>query len=309
MELKREISICVLATLIALNVGMGAVLCMYLVPPISREQQLSDLKYYADAFQRGEYDGHREWRVGYHRMKDHYVRAYSTNKGEWTLKVGDYSVIVGATIPDTSEEALIEAYRDGRGWTQWQVWSEDYMEEYTRSTYGTISKHSYVTGERDTWFASTNRYVDDDVEELTVEKLVDMSHDDWGGEPLYCKKNRQVAFMSENGLIIVSNNERGFSHEVTGVFPCLGCEPVRNDHAAYDDRTGLTFYVSEDGASVRSFDGTEIAHRDVCGRYDSATAYVNVAKPAMPTMYLGDGIVWKYDAQTMSIVPLTTDAR
>lgn len=301
--LYSEVGTCIIAVLFAIGIGLAAVACTFLVPEISREQQVRDLKYYADAFERGEYDGHLIWRLGYRHGRDYYVKAYSVTEGEWTLKVGDFYAIIGATLPDTSEEALLEAYREGRGWSRWQVWNEDYTEEYTRSTYGSISKYDNLTGESDPWFCSINKYVSDDIEELTIEKLVEMSHEGWNGETLYCRNSRQVAFVSERGIVIASPR----SVKAINVFPCLGHELFPDGHAAYDQESGLTFYVSEKGASVYAFDGAELFHRDICGKYNPDEAFVRMTDLSEAILYCGDDVVWKFNTKTMEIVPLITD--
>ena len=160
----------VLGLFVSLFIGFACVAYIYALPEVSNEEQLRDVKKYAEAFEAGEWDGHLIWRMDYHRGRDYYAKAYSTHSGVWTLEVGDYNVTIGATLDDTSTDELIKAYREGRGWIDKQVWSVDYTVEYSEFN-GVLSKHDYLTGESDPWFATVGPSVGDDIKYFDVETL------------------------------------------------------------------------------------------------------------------------------------------
>ena len=289
----------ILGLFVSLFIGFACVAYIYALPEVSHEEQLRDVKKYAEAFEAGEWDGHLIWRMDYHRGRDHYAKAYSTHSGVWTLEVGDYNVTIGATLDDTSTDELIKAYREGRGWIDKQVWSVDYTVEYSEFN-GVLSKHDYLTGESDPWFATVGPSVGDDIKYFDVETLSELYRSGWDGSGIYCPTSRQLAYMTPaNGLVISSAHD----HQTTQVFPAYGSVPVPYGRAEYDkEDTGLTFVASENGVGAYLPNG-DIVDEAPCVEFDAQNAFVLMTpeRPdAVAYAYAGDGRIYRFMRKTMS---------
>lgn len=289
----------ILGLFISLFIGFACVTYIYALPEVSHEEQLRDVKKYAEAFEAGEWDGHLIWRMDYHRGHDHYAKAYSTHSGVWTLEVGDHNVTIGATLDDTSTDELIKAYREGRGWIDRQVWNANYTVEYSVFN-GVLSKYDYLTGESDPWFATVGPSVGDDVKYFDVQTLGELFRSGWDGSGIYCPTSRQLAHMtSASGLIISSAH----GHQVTQVFPAYSFDPVPYGRAEYDEEgTSLTFVASEKGAGAYLPNGAVVDEKP-CAEFDAQNAFVLMTSErpdAVAYVYAGDGRIYRFMRKTMS---------
>ena len=303
MKNTRTLLAVVLATVCL--IGLGFVLLRDDYTEVSGEEQISDLQYYAGAFRDGSYDGSPVRRLSYHHGRQPYAEVSELRNGSLELKVGDYSVIIGATLSDTSREALVKAYHDGRGWINDVVWSDDYTERFEINSVRCIEKYDTLTGNViENRIAAVCAVADPSITEFSVDMLVDMRRAGaWDGDFLFCQKSRQVAYEASAGIYIATLHTPSTNWN-TNVFPALGNKEVPSGRAKIDSETKLTIYVSEEGIGLYEPDGTVVDFKP-CVNYDPVNAFVYWWSCENPPAYCGDGMLYRFNSETSSLELIT----